>query len=359
MGDDEQTLAASGEGHFGVLVDDLRGIISTGRGRAAAAVNAEMVRTYWHIGERIVREEQGGASRAGYGEQLLARLGRTLGREFGRGFTETNLRMMRQFHLAYPNQHAVRVELSWTHYRALMRLPDERRSFYEQAAIASRWSSRELERQINNMLYERVGLSKNPTAFLASQPRGETGLAPFAGAFKDPYVLDFLGLEDTFSEKDLEAALIRNIEKFLLELGTGFCFVGRQYRMPIGGRDYIVDLVFFHKKLRASVLVDLKVGAFTPADAAQMKLYLNWFRANGREPWEEEPIGLILCGSADEQVVQWLFADPETTIDERIKVAQYLLLDTEDTLKKRLAQLTAMHEQLAEHERSETLNDGR
>ena len=327
-----------------VLVEDLRGIIAEGRGRAAAAVNAEIVGTYWRLGERIVREEQDGAARAAYGEQLLPRLSQALSVEFGRAFDERNLRNMRQFYLAYPIRHALRTELSWTHYRRLMRLPEEQRPFYAQVAGAGRWSSRELEKQINSMLYERAALSRAPDALLAAVPEGQTAREQ-REAFKDPYVLDFLGLEGSFSERDLETALVRNIEKFLLELGSDFCFVGRQKRIAIGGEDYYIDLVFYHRGLRCLVLIDLKIGPFTPADAAQMKLYLNWVRKYDVREGEAEPLGLILCGSRDEQVVELLLADPETTMDERIRVAQYLLLNSEGAIKQRLAEITAAYEE--------------
>jgi len=327
-----------------VLVEDLRGIIAEGRGRAAAAVNAEIVGTYWRLGERIVREEQDGAARAAYGEQLLPRLSQVLSMEFGRAYDERNLRFMRQFYLAYPIRNALRTELGWTHYRRLMRLPEEQRPFYEQVAGAGRWSSRELDKQINSMLYERAALSRAPDALLAAVPGGQT-VREQREAFKDPYVLDFLGLEGSFSERDLETALVRNIEKFLLELGSDFCFVGRQKRIAIGGEDYYIDLVFYHRGLRCLVLIDLKIGPFTPADAAQMKLYLNWVRKYDVREGEAEPLGLILCGSRDEQVVELLLADPETTMDERIRVAQYLLLNSEGAIKQRLAEITAAYEE--------------
>jgi predicted nuclease of restriction endonuclease-like (RecB) superfamily len=329
------------------LLADLRAIIAAGRGRAAAAVNAELVLTYWQIGERIVREEQQGQHRAAYGTQLLARIGQRLQQEFGRAFNERNLQQMRQFSLAYPNANALRSELTWTHYRRLMQLPDPaQRAFYERLAATGRWSSRELERQIDSLLYERVGLSRKPEALAGSLPQPDRALTPYDEAFRDPYVLDFLGLEDTFSEKDLEAALVRNIEKFLLELGSDFCFVGRQRRLTIGGEDYYVDLVFFNRRLRALVLVDLKIGKLTPADIAQMKLYLNWARRYDRQEGENDPIGLILCGSRNEQVVELLLTDPVDSVDERIKVSRYLLLDSQDALKERLARISAAYEQM-------------
>ena len=326
------------------LIDDLRGIIAHGRGRAAVAVNAEITQTYWRISERIVREEQGGDAHATYGTQLLSRLGKVLASELGRGFTEVGLRAMRQFYLTYPIRSAVRSELTWTHYRTLMRLPDEQRSFYERVAVGGRWSSRELDKQINSMLYERAALSRKPEELLQALPPSDTALAQ-RHAFKDPYVLDFLGLEDTFSEKDLEAALIRNIERFLVELGTGFYFGGRQRRITIDDEDYYVDLVFWHRELRCQVFIDLKIGALSHADISQMQLYLAWARYHDMREGENDPIGLILCGSRKDQVVKLLLADATRAADDRVKVAQYLLLDSEGAIKARLAEISAAYEE--------------
>jgi len=251
MSDTPHVPAVVGDS-YDALLADLRSIIIAGRGRAASAVTAEMVVTYWRVGERLVRTEQGGAERAAYGAGLLARVGRALAQEFGRAMSERNLQQMRQFYLAYPNANALRSGLTWTHYRRLMQFPDPgQRAFYERLATTGRWSSRELDRQINSMLYERTGLSRRPAGLVPSLPQPHRAPMPEDEAFRDPYVLDFLGLEDTFSERDLEAALVRHIEKFLLELGADFCFVGRQRRLSIGGEDYYVDLVFYHRGLRA------------------------------------------------------------------------------------------------------------
>jgi predicted nuclease of restriction endonuclease-like (RecB) superfamily len=295
----------------------------------------------------LVREEQQGAPRAGYGEEVLERIGRTLAAEHGRGFSYRSLANMRQFYLAYPNVSALRTELTWTHYRSLMRLDSvERRAFYERMATTGRWSSRELDKQINSMLYERVGLAQRPEELAASLPDPHRAIAPatYAEAFHDPYVLDFLGLDGAFSERDLERALVDNIEHFLLELGHGFCFVGRQQRLPIGEKDYYVDLVFYHRFLRAPILVDLKLGEIEPADIAQMQLYLAWTRQHDHADGESDPIGLILCGYKDNAVIELLLADPDSSPDKRIKVAQYLLLDSQDALKERLAQLSVAYE---------------
>jgi len=344
MSEERNVPAPTGDA-YDALLADLRAIIASGRGRAAAAINAEIVAAYWQIGERIVREEQGGERRATYGGRLLARLGQALGVEFGRAFNERNLRYMRQFYQTYPNRNALRSTLGWTTYRVLLRLPDDRRAFYERMAATGRWSSRELEKQVNSMLYERIGLSRRPEELAASLPDPTRVPSTEDEAFRDPYLLDFLGLEDTFAEKDLEAALVRQIEAFLLALGTGFYFGGRQRRIDIGGEDYYIDLVFWHRYLNCQVFIDLKIGALAPADIAQMKLYLNWARRYDKRAGEADPIGLILCGSKDEQVIELLLADPTDSVDERIKVAQYLLLDNQEALRERLAQLSAVYEQ--------------
>ncbi len=346
MSDDTTNLSRSDD-TYDALLADLRTIIASGRGRAAAAVNVELVLTYWSVGERIVREEQGGAERAAYGTGLLARLGRILGAEFGRGFAEVSLQNMRRFYLAYPISSALRRELTWTHYRTLMRLDSaERRAFYERMAVTGRWSSRELDKQVNSMLYERVGLSRRPEELAASLPHPNRPVAPseYGEAFRDPYVLDFLGLDGAFSERDLEAALVSHIEHFLLALGHGFCFVGRQQRLPIGDKDYYVDLVFYHRFLRAPVLVDLKIGEIAPADIAQMQLYLAWTRQHDHAEGEADPIGLILCGSKDSAVIELLLADPDSSPDKRIKVAQYLLPDSQEALRAGLTRIGAAYD---------------
>jgi len=344
-GEHEQMPAPREEAGYARLLADLRAIIAGGRGRAVAAINRELVATYWAVGARIVREEQGGAARAAYGERTLVQLGRVLGQEFGRGFGERSLRYMRQFYLAYPIRNAVRAELGWTHYRALMRLPDPaQREFYGRLAATGRWSSRQLDREIGARLFERVGLSREAGDLAATLPppaSADRALAP-TDVFKDPYILDFLGLEDTYSERDLEAAILRNIERFLLELGTDFCFVARQRRLTIDGEDYHIDLVFYHRSLRSLVLVDLKIGALAPGDVAQMQLYLEWTKRHDRREGEEEPIGLILCGSHGEQVVELLLAGQAN----RLRVAQYLLPEDTAALQARLAQITAAYEAL-------------
>lgn len=344
MGQDDQTALVPDEAAFTALVRDLRTIIRDGRGRATAAVNAELVQTYWRVGERIVREEQHGAERADYGEQLLRRLGRLLVAEQGRAFSERNLYSMRQFFLAYPILNALRSTLTWTHYRALMRLDESPRAFYERLAVTGRWSSRELDRQVNSMLYERSLLSRSPEKVAATLPDPKRPLT-HDEAFHDPYLLSFLGLQDAHSEKDLEAALVLHIEKFLLELGTDFAFMGRQKRLTIGDDDYYVDMLFYHRTLKAPVYIDLKIGKLTHADVSQMRLYLTWAKRYDKKEGENDPIGLILCGSKNEQVIELLLSDPDDqSVGQRIKVAQYLLLDAQAALKERLAEVSAAYD---------------
>lgn len=344
MNDDTKLVPSSQQPDYSQLIEDVRAIIAASQQRILTTVNTELVDTYWRIGKRIVEEEQQGKARAGYGEQVLARLGASLSDEYGRGWGERNLRYMRQFYLTYANWNPLGSELTWSHYRVLMRLPDDtQREFYTRLAASGRWSKRELEKQIKSQLHLRVIGSPAPEQMLqtamTSQNAPPTSIVE---AFKDPYVLDFLGLEDTYSEKNLEAALVRNIEKFLLELGNGFCFMGRQERLTIGGEDYYVDLIFYHRYLRCLVLIDLKIGGFEPADAAQMQLYLEWTKRHNKAAGEEDPIGLILCGSRDEQVVELLLSSQ----NHRMKVSQYLAIKDVEAIKAYLAKMSKVVDQL-------------
>jgi predicted nuclease of restriction endonuclease-like (RecB) superfamily len=339
----DQALAVPGDADYQQVLDDIRTIVQAGYGRAMAAVNKEIVDTYWRIGERIVQEEQRGGHRAAYGEQLLNRRGQVLSQELGRGFSAPNLRNMRQFYLAFPIREALPNKLAWTHYTILMRLPEDQREFYSRLAVSGHWSSRQLEKQIQSLLHERVGRAQDPLAVIADLPAAESGeLAESGEIWKNPYILDFLGLHDTYSERDLEAAIIRHIEHFLLELGHDFCFVARQRRVQVGGEDFYIDLVFYHRRLRCLVLVDLKIGAFTPADAAQMQIYLEWCDRHDRQAGEEAPIGLILCSSQNEQIVELLLSSQK----HQMRVAQYVLRDDMAAIKKRMAEISAAVGQL-------------
>jgi predicted nuclease of restriction endonuclease-like (RecB) superfamily len=305
----EQPAAAA----YGDLVGGIAAVLETARRTSVRAVNAVMTATYWEIGRRIVEYEQGGAGRAEYGKAVLDRLSQDLTAKFGRGFSRQNIQQMRQFYRLFPSGEirqtpsgesgmailqtpseesastgesatrpiarvAARFPLPWSAYVRLLAVKNERaRSFYETEALRAGWSVRQLDRQIQAQFYERTALSRNKAAMLAKSVRPQPGdtISP-EEEVKDPYVLEFLGLRDEYSETDLEAALIQHLEGFLLELGGDFCFVGRQRRLRIGDEWYRVDLVFYHRRLRCLVLIDLKLGRFTHADAGQMHTYLSY-----------------------------------------------------------------------------------
>jgi predicted nuclease of restriction endonuclease-like (RecB) superfamily len=309
-------------------------LLEQARRASARAVNAVITATYWDIGRRIVAFEQGGKDRSPYGAKLLERLSADLTAKFGRGFSYVNLTQMRRFYLAWPplpilqtpsEEFAAmsralsessapplpdltgRFPLPWSHYVLLLKVEKpEARAFYEAEAHRHGWTVRQLERQITTLFYERTLASRNQTAMLTkgALPRPGEELTP-AEEIKDPFVLEFLGLKDEYSEGDLEEALIRQLETFLLELGSDFTFVGRQKRLRIGDEWYRIDLLFFHRKLRCLVILDLKLGKFTHADAGQMHLYLNYAREHWTNEGENPPVGVILCTQKDMAVVHY------------------------------------------------------
>lgn len=327
------------------ILADVAALLEDARRAAARSVNAVMTMTYWQIGRRIFEHEQGGRDRAGYGEELLKRLSEDLGDRFGRGFSLTNLKQSRKFYLVWrvfetsqtasdqlppatvvdkgqtasDQSHEAMVPtssvkagvpvfpLTWSHYVCLMSAKsDEARRFYETEALRAGWTVRQLRRQISTQFYERTALSRDKTAMLekgeATKPSDE--VTP-EEEIKDPYLLEFLELKDEYSESDLEEALIRRLEEFLLELGAEFTFVGRQRRLRIGDAWYRVDLVFFHRRLRCLVIIDLKLGELTHADAGQMHLYCNYAREHWTLEGENPPVGLILCAQKDAAVAHY------------------------------------------------------
>ncbi|SAI56308.1 Uncharacterized conserved protein [Bordetella ansorpii] len=316
-------LPAGYAGVHGGIVE----LLDAARQAAARSVNALMTASYWEIGRRIVEAEQKGRRRAGYGEQLMARLSGDLTERFGRGFGVNNLESMRRFFLVYPqpqnsqtvsgklgnelpveksqtvsrkfdlSELAQAFALPWSAYVRLLSVKDDHaRQFYETEALRGGWSVRQLDRQIGSQFYERTALSKDKAAMLVkgSVAKPEDTVTP-TDAIKDPYVLEFLDLKDEYSESDLEAALIQRLEDFLLELGEGFTFVGRQRRLRIDQTWYRVDLLFFHRKLRCLVIIDLKLGSLTHADVGQMHMYCNYAKEHWAYPDENPPVGLILC----------------------------------------------------------------
>jgi predicted nuclease of restriction endonuclease-like (RecB) superfamily len=265
------------------LLADVREMILEARQTVARGVNAALVVLYWNIGQRIRRDILK-EKRAEYGERIVAALGRQLAADFGRGFTERNLFNMVRFAEAFPDSkimHALSAQLSWTHLRRIVYLDDPlKRDFYAEMCRIEGWNTRTLNQKVQSMLFERTALSKKPAKLMAMELkklRQEDKLSPDL-VFRDPYLLDFLRLKDTYAEKDLEAAILRAMEAFILELGVGFCFVERQKRMQIDGRDYYLDLLFYHRKLRRLIAMDLKIGDFEAGDKGQMELYLNWLK---------------------------------------------------------------------------------
>jgi len=290
---------------------DLRELILQAREGVARAVDSGLTTLYWHVGQRI-RQDILKEKRADYGARIVAALGRQLETEFGRGFGEKNLRRMIRFAEVFPELEIVASlmrQLTWTHFVELMPLDKPlQREFYGEMCRVERWSVRMLRQKINGMLYERTALSRKPEELAAlelGQLREEDKVTPDL-VFRDPYILDFLGLKDTYAERDLEAAVLREMEAFILELGVGFCFVARQQRMQIDDRDYYLDLLFYHRKLRRLIAVDLKLGKFEAADKGQMELYLGWLKRYACEPDEAEPLGMILCAGKSEEHIALL-----------------------------------------------------
>lgn len=308
----------SGGSKYIALARDVAQLLEEARRTSARAINAVMTATYWEVGRRIVEFEQRGEKRAGYGEALIARLAADLTTKLGRGFGEVNLSQMKRFYLTWPDIFQTLSEkssgektgafpLPWSHYVRLMTVKSaEARRFYETEALRGGWSVRQLDRQIATAFYERTALSKNKTAMLARGAKPARGDVPTAETeIKNPVVLEFLGLKDEYSESDLEEALLQHLERFLLELGSDFTFVGRQRRLRIGHEWYRIDLLFFHRRLRCLVVIDLKVGKFTHADAGQMHLYLNYAREHWMHPDENPPVGLILCSEPDDVLAKY------------------------------------------------------
>lgn len=306
------------------LLTDLRELILTARQTVARGVNAALVMLNWQIGRRIRREILR-EKRAEYGKRIFHTLSRTLTREFGRGYSERNLANMARFAEVFPDREILQTlsaKLSWSHFCQIIYLDDPlRRDFYAEMCRIEQWTTRTLEKKIGSMLFERTALSKKPAKLVEreiSQLREADRVTPDL-VFRDPYILDFLGLKDTHSEKDVEAAILRELEAFILELGVGFCFVARQKRMQIDDQDYYLDLLFYHRRLRRLVAMDLKLGAFEAADKGQMELYLNWLKQHEQNPGEGEPLGIILCAGKRQQHVELLHVEKSG-----IHVASYL-----------------------------------
>ena len=297
-----QTLSNSSH-----LFAEIREVLVTARRTAYKAVNFAMVTAYWNVGRLIVEDEQQGNTRAEYGKAILADLAKRLTDEFGKGFDERELRRIRQFYLVFPKWDALRPELTWTHYRLLIRVQNEQaRLWYMNEAAEQTWSSRQLDRQISVLYYERL---LNSTDTLSVRKEAENNLAQLAPQefIHDPYVLEFLNLKNypALHETDIEKSLINNLQSFLLELGKGFCFVARQKLMRYDNEDFYVDLVFYHSILKCHVLIDLKLGKLTHQDVGQMDSYIRMFDDLYKHTDDNPTLGLILCSDKNEAVVKY------------------------------------------------------
>lgn len=292
------------------MVQEIKELLSGARQRVAVQVNTELLSTYWNIGCIIVEHEQNSQERAAYGKQTLKELSKELTKEFGKGFSVSNIQFMRRFYQNYQIQQTVSVKLSWSHYCELLTISDnDKRSFYEKEAINSGWLIRELKRQISTSLYERLLLSDgkaNKEKVLALAEKGIEMVQP-ADMVKDPYVFEFLGLLENkpLMESELEKALVEQIEKFLLELGRGFMFVGTQQRVTLNNTHYYVDMVFYHKILRAYVLIELKTVKLMPEAVGQLNMYLNYYASEVNDEHDNPPIGIILCTDKDNVAAEY------------------------------------------------------
>lgn len=323
------------QGGIEVACQNIAEILNDARATAYRAVNAAMVKAYWEIGRVIVEEEQRGVKRADYGKTLIEELAKRLTERHGKGFAETNLKYMRLFYRAYPIRHALRDELTWTHYRLLLRVKDEQaRNYYITQTIDAGWSTRDLDRQISSLLYERSVLSRGKSeAGLTSDNREK---ARPRDVIRDPYVLEFLDLAESSShqESDIEQGLIDRLRDFLLELGKGFALVARQKRITVGDDHFYVDLVFYHHILRCFLLIDLKVGKLTHQDIGQMDFYARWYEKEEKAAGDGPTIGLILCSQKNDAMARYTLLDDS----ENIFASRYqLYLPSEEELRRQLS----------------------
>ena len=322
---------------FAGLISDLRELILIARDHVARTVNSSITILYWRIGNRILKEILKNR-RAEYGKEILQTVSAKLVAEFGDGFSPRNLANMIKFAECFPDERIVptlSAQLGWSHFVELLSIQDDlKRQFYAEVCRIERWSVRQLREKIGSMLYERTALSKKPVALIKKELKtlhDEKRLTPDM-IFRDPYFLDFLGLKDTYSEKDLEAAILRELERFIMELGSGFSFVARQKRITVDNEDYYLDLLFYHRSLQRLVAVELKLDKFRASYKGQMELYLRWLEKYEMRPHEEPPVGLILCaGKSDEQIELLQLGK------SGIRVAAYLTeLPPRELLRKKL-----------------------
>lgn len=335
------------KGNFAPVIYEIKAVLDSARSNVAHQVNSELLNTYWNIGRIIAEYEQTVPERADYGKQTLKELSKALTTEFGKGFSVSNIQFMRRFYQTYQIQQTVSVKLSWSHYCELLSISDpDKRSFYEKEAINANWSVREMKRQIDSSLFERLLLSHgdaNKEQVLALAEKGIEIIEP-ADIIRDPYVFEFLGLPENkpILESDLERALVQQIEKFLLELGRGFMFVGTQQRVTINNTHYYVDMVFYNKILRAYVLIELKTTKLTPEAAGQINMYLNYYASEVNDPDDNPPIGIILCTEKDSITAEYALGG----LSNNIFASRYVLFmpDKEQLIAQVEAVLEKWHE---------------
>jgi predicted nuclease of restriction endonuclease-like (RecB) superfamily len=349
----QTSIAKKPSDSYGTILAEVIDLLESARRASARAVNAVMTAVYWQVGRRIVECEQGGATRAGYGKHLLAHLSEDLTSRFGRGFSIRNLQSFRALYLGWPIQQTSSAKLAtseirqmpsaelksrnfggqivqsriaqfplpWSHYVRLLSVENPRaRQFYETEALRGGWTVKQLDRQIDTQFYERTALSRNKAAMLTKHNRRRPKDAVTAEEeMKDPFLLEFLGLKDEYSESQFEEALVLKLETFLLELGNDFTFIGRQRRLRVGDTWYRIDLLLFHRRLRCLVIIDLKTGKFTHADAGQMHLYCNYAKKHWTHPDENPPVGLILCTDRNDAIARYSLDG----LPNKIMAAQY------------------------------------
>lgn len=335
------------------LINELKNLIASAKQKAQLQVNAHMTLLYWQLGHRL-QDHLLNNQRADYAKQIVKQVAQQLTYEYGKGFNEKSLRKMMQFYQAFPQQVIVSTlsrQLSWSHFVELLPIKAQlAREFYLQMAINDRWSVRTLRNRIDSMLFERTAISKQPDELIAQELNAlrlkeadKANTAPLSAnmVLKDPYMLDFLGVQDHYFEKDLEDAILRDLEQFLLELGSGFSFIGRQHRVQIGQEDFYIDLLFYNRKLKRLVAIDLKLGNFKAAYKGQMELYLRYLAKYEQEADELPPLGIILCASKDQEQVELLELDKSG-----IHVAEYLTaLPPKEVLQQKLHQAISQNQQ--------------
>jgi len=320
------------------LIDNIGKILEEGRKQAFYAVNTILIKTYWDIGREVVEFEQKGKVRADYGSKILDNLSRDLKLRYGKGFSRSNLVYMRLFYIRYRKSETLSHQLSWSHYFELLKVDDNlERNFYEKQCIREKWSVRELKRQKESALFHRIALSKDKEGVLKLAEKGQI-IEKADDLLKDPYILEFLEIPEhhKYSEKELEQKIIDNLQMFLLELGKGFAFVARQFRITLDNTHFYVDMVFYHRILKCFVLIDLKVGKITHQDIGQMNMYLNYFKKEESGPGDNEPVGIILGTEKEKVIIEYALGG----ISNKLFVSKYkLYLPDKKELENRLRKL--------------------